>query len=195
MDPMLWRRLNLSQKKISADILKGIVRRQPRHLDLSWTKITRKQLFWLICRLPQLQSLSLSGCSSSVLPALFTCNCPKMECLDLSWADSLDDDLIQELLSPPNDTRPGLMETKTRLRFLTELKLSGNFTNNKTKNRLKQYFCSYLTLGSNISDKSIRLITQHLPFVSRLDLSNCHKVTDMVCKELIHSLLIQCITD
>ncbi|CAG2184324.1 unnamed protein product, partial [Oppiella nova] len=132
-------------------------KRQPRHLNLSWTNINRRQLFWLICRLPQLQTLSLAGCSASTVSALITCNCPQLASLDISWSHGLDDDLIRDLLSPPSDTRPGLMESKSRLRFLIEMNVS----------------------GLNISDKSIRLITQHLPFITRVDFSSCKLITDL----------------
>lgn len=33
-------------------MLSGIIRRQPVSLDLSWTNISKKQLSWLINRLP-----------------------------------------------------------------------------------------------------------------------------------------------
>lgn len=33
-------------------MLSGIIRRQPVTLDLSWTNISKKQLSWLINRLP-----------------------------------------------------------------------------------------------------------------------------------------------
>lgn len=124
-DPKLWPQLDLTRKKITSVILMGIVRRQPRRLNLSWTNISGRQLFWLIARLPQLQSLSLAGCSSSTVSALSTCNCPLMQSLDISWSDSLDDDVVKDLLSAPTDSRPGLLETKTRLRFLSEIRLSG----------------------------------------------------------------------
>lgn len=127
MEPKLWRYLDVSQKKITKDVLVGIVRRQPRSLDLSWTNISRSQLFWLICRLPQLESLSLVGCTASVVSALATCNCPRLAFLDLSWSDSIDDEIMQDLLSAPIDSRPGFIETKTRLRFLSEIKFCGNF--------------------------------------------------------------------
>ena len=126
MEPKLWRSLDVNQKKITSNVLIGIVRRQPRRLDLSWTNISRRQLFWLICRLPQLEWLSLAGCPASVVSALGTSNCPQLAFLDLSWSDLLNDDVMQDLLSAPIDSRPGFMETKTRLRFLSEIKLCGN---------------------------------------------------------------------
>lgn len=128
IDPKLWRNIDISnQKKITSNILKGIVIRQPRHLNLSWTNINRKQIDWLIPRLPQLESLSLVGCHSYVVSSLATCHCPRLAFLDISWSEGLNDDVMQDLLSAPIDSRPGFMETKTRLRFLSELKICGNF--------------------------------------------------------------------
>ena len=105
-------------------MLIGIVRRQPRFLDLSWSTIRDKQLSWLLPRLPQLQELKLVGSSALTISALHSCNCPLLSSIDLSWTDSCDDH-VRLLLSKPPDWRPGLMETKTRLRFLSEIKLAG----------------------------------------------------------------------
>lgn len=157
INPILWKSLDLTRKPINSDVLKGIVRRQPLHLNLSWTKTSKSQLSWLLARLPQLESLSLSGCPPSTTSALCSCNCPLIKSIDLSWVNSINDNLIKDLLSSPPDSRPGLLDTKTRLRSLTEVKLA----------------------GSDISDVSVRLLSNHLPQLARLDLSNCHKVTDM----------------
>lgn len=157
MEPKLWKRLDLSKQKLNSTILTGIIKRQPLELFLSWTDINIKQLRWLIMRLPQLHHLSLAGCSASLVTGLSTINCPLIKTLDLSWVDSLNDNIMKEILSPPVDSRPGLMETKTRLRQLVELKLA----------------------GSNISDTSLRLISHNLPSLTKIDLSNCHKITDI----------------
>ncbi|XP_015787809.1 lysine-specific demethylase 2A [Tetranychus urticae] len=157
MDPVLWKFLDLTRKKITYFALIGIVRRQPLHLNLSWTNISKRQLAWLMARLPQLQTLNLTGSSAASISALCSCNCPLLRKIDLSWVDSLNDNLIKDLLSYPSDSRPGLLETKTRLRLLTDISVA----------------------GSDISDVSIRLLCNHLPQLTRIDLSNCQKVTDM----------------
>ncbi|KAL8182915.1 UNVERIFIED_CONTAM: Lysine-specific demethylase 2A, partial [Gekko kuhli] len=52
-DRRLWTKIDLSRyKSITPLALGGIIRRQPVSLDLSWTNISRKQLTWLIARLP-----------------------------------------------------------------------------------------------------------------------------------------------
>ncbi|GFS58896.1 hypothetical protein TNIN_387941 [Trichonephila inaurata madagascariensis] len=157
VDPRLWTLMDLTRKKITASTLIGIVRRQPVTLNLSWTNLSRRQLAWLIARLPQMKELILSGCSSASVVALCTCNCPLLRSLDLSWVEGLNDSVIRDLLAPPPDSRPGFIESKTRLRHLTEVKLS----------------------GADISDVSVRLLAHHLPLLSKMDLSHCHKVTDM----------------
>lgn len=157
VDPRLWTTMDLTRKKITASTLIGIVRRQPVVLNLSWTNLSRRQLAWLIARLPQMKELILSGCSSASVSALCTCNCPLLRSLDLSWVEGLNDSVIRDLLAPPPDSRPGFIESKTRLRHLNEVKLA----------------------GADISDVSVRLLAHHLPLLSKLDLSHCHKVTDM----------------
>lgn len=45
--------INLSRcKSITPLMLSGIIRRQAASLDLGWTNISKKQLSWLIHRLP-----------------------------------------------------------------------------------------------------------------------------------------------
>lgn len=52
-DKRLWKHINLNRcKSITPLMLSGIIRRQPAALDLSWTNISKKQLSWLINRLP-----------------------------------------------------------------------------------------------------------------------------------------------
>lgn len=131
-DPSLWRQLTVpANLKINSFILIGIVRRQPKFLDLSWVKINDKQMSWLLPRLPQLQSLQLAGMNAMAVSSLHSCNCPLLAVLDLSWIDSLCDDLICSLLSKPPDFRPGLLELKSRLRFLSSLSLAGKLSFNQ----------------------------------------------------------------
>lgn len=116
--------MTINNLTLTSTVLTGIIRRQPRHLDLSWSTISEKQLSWLLPRLPQMQSLTLKGTSALTLRSLHSCNTPLFSLLDISWTGTCDDH-VRLLLSKPPDSRPGLMETKTRLRFLTEIKLQG----------------------------------------------------------------------
>lgn len=53
LDKRLWSRIDLSIKRtVTPQALTGIIKRQPITLDLSWTNISRKQLNWLVGRLP-----------------------------------------------------------------------------------------------------------------------------------------------
>ncbi len=52
-DKRLWTHIDLKRcKSITPLMLSGIIRRQPITLNLSWTNISKKQLSWLINRLP-----------------------------------------------------------------------------------------------------------------------------------------------
>lgn len=53
LDKRLWARIDLSIKRtVSPQALTGIIKRQPVTLDLSWNNISKKQLSWLVGRLP-----------------------------------------------------------------------------------------------------------------------------------------------
>lgn len=55
-DKRLWTMIDLNRcTSITPLMLSGIIRRQPVALDLSWTNISKKQLSWLINRLPGAQ--------------------------------------------------------------------------------------------------------------------------------------------
>ena len=85
-----------------------------------------EQLQWLLPRLPQMQSLKLVGVDETTVRALHSINCPLLSSLDLSYT-SIGDDHLKLLLSRPEDKKPGLLEMKTRLRFVSEIKLAGMF--------------------------------------------------------------------
>ncbi|XP_063051422.1 lysine (K)-specific demethylase 2Ba [Engraulis encrasicolus] len=156
-DKRLWTRIDLSRcKSITPLMLSGIVRRQPATLDLSWTNISKKQLSWLINRLPGLRMLLLSGCSWVAVSALCTSSCPLLRTLDVQWVEGLKDAQMRDLLSPPTDNRPGQMDTRSKLRNIMELRLA----------------------GLDITDSSLRLIVKSMPLLSRLDLSYCNHIND-----------------
>ncbi|XKL65132.1 hypothetical protein PGB90_005218 [Kerria lacca] len=156
VDPSLWKKMDVTSKRLTAACLAGIARRQPETLIMDWTAIAKRQLEWLIARLPQLRELSLQGCSWNGVAALRTCNCPPLTSLDLSFVTGMNDSSLRDILSPPKDTRPGLIDTKSRLRNLRTLKLA----------------------GCEISDVSLRYIVQNIPLLSTLDLSQCFRLTD-----------------
>ncbi|XP_075901092.1 lysine (K)-specific demethylase 2Bb [Nelusetta ayraudi] len=156
-DKRLWQLINLHRcKSITPLMLSGIIRRQPAALDLSWTNISKKQLSWLINRLPGLRVLLLSGCSWAAVSALCTSSCPLLRTLDVQWVEGLKDAQMRDLLSPPTDNRPGQLDNKSKLRNVEELRLA----------------------GLDITDTSLRLIIRCLPLLSKLDLSYCNHVTD-----------------
>lgn len=156
VDPVLWRRMNCAQYKLSASLLTAIVRRQPEHLILDWTSLAKRQLTWLIARLPALKHLSLQGTPIQAVLGLHTCLCPPLQVLDLSFVRGLNDSAIREILSAPKDSRPGLTDSKSRLRNLKVLRVA----------------------GTDVSDVALRYIAQDLPTLVHLDLASCQRVTD-----------------
>lgn len=160
VDPTLWRRMNCAEHKLSASLLMAIVRRQPEHLILDWTILAKRQLSWMIARIPSMKILSLEGVPIQSVFGLHTCLCPQLHTLNLSFVRGLNDHAIREILSPPKDSRPGT-DSKSRLRNMRCLKLS----------------------GTDISDVALRYITQGLPMLVQLDLSSCQRITDAgVCQ-------------
>ncbi|XP_049908967.1 lysine-specific demethylase 2B isoform X3 [Epinephelus moara] len=156
-DKRLWKHINLNRcKSITPLMLSGIIRRQPVALDLSWTNISKKQLSWLINRLPGLRVLLLSGCSWVAVSALCTSSCPLLRTLDVQWVEGLKDAQMRDLLSPPTDNRPGQLDNRSKLRNVEDLRLA----------------------GLDITDTSLRLIIRYMPSLSKLDLSYCNHVTD-----------------
>nr|XP_060641943.1 lysine-specific demethylase 2B isoform X3 [Anolis sagrei ordinatus] len=156
-DKRLWTKIDLNHcKSITPLMLSGIIRRQPVSLDLSWTNTSKKQLSWLINRLPGLRDLLLAGCSWIAVSALCSSSCPLLRMLDAQWVEGLKDAQMRDLLSPPTDNRPGQIDNRSKLRNITELRLS----------------------GLDITDASLRLIIRHMPLLSRLNLSYCNHMTD-----------------
>ncbi|XP_076997299.1 F-box/LRR-repeat protein 19 isoform X2 [Tamandua tetradactyla] len=156
-DKRLWPRMDLSRRKsLTPPMLSGVVRRQPRALDLSWTGVSKKQLMWLLNRLQGLQELVLSGCSWLSVSALGSAPLPALRLLDLRWIEDVKDSQLRELLLPPSDTKPGQTESRGRLQGVAELRLA----------------------GLELTDASLRLLLRHAPQLSALDLSHCAHVGD-----------------
>lgn len=157
IDPNIWKQLDMSHTRLERVHLIGIVRRQPESLKLDWTNISKTQLSWLINRLPQLRTLSLQGCNWAGISSLRTCCCPPLTTLDLSYVSGLNDANLNEMLSPPTDSRPGLIDKASRLKHLKHLSLA----------------------GCDITDLIIRYITERLLCLESLDLSSCGRLTDV----------------
>ncbi|XP_034068348.1 lysine (K)-specific demethylase 2Ba isoform X2 [Gymnodraco acuticeps] len=156
-DKRLWTMIDLNRcTSITPLMLSGIIRRQPGSLDLSWTNISKKQLGWLINRLPGLRVLKLSGCSWAAVSALCTSSCPLLRTLDVQWVEGLKDAQMRDLLSPPTDNRPGQLDNRCKLRNVEDLRLA----------------------GLDITDASLRLISRQMPSLSMLDLSYCNHIND-----------------
>jgi hypothetical protein len=56
------------------------VQKQPVGLLLDWTNMGKKQLNWLLPRIPQTKDISLVGLEYNMaVSALKTCNCPMLQ--------------------------------------------------------------------------------------------------------------------
>uniref|UniRef100_A0A8C4NE75 [histone H3]-dimethyl-L-lysine(36) demethylase n=1 Tax=Eptatretus burgeri TaxID=7764 RepID=A0A8C4NE75_EPTBU len=151
-DRRLWPRMNLSSiSSVPPSMLSGIIRRQPVALNLSYSAISRKQLVWLLNRLPGLKDLSLAGCPWVTVSALTAGACPLLQSLDISDIKGANEENLRELFSPA----PG--EGRSRLRSLSSLRLCGL---------------------STFMDTVLRLVTRHAPLVSSLDLARCPQLID-----------------
>jgi len=164
-DRRLWTSIDLSHSKLRQTHLIGVVRRQPKSLDLSWTNVSHRQLAWLVERLPHLRKLRLAGNSWPAVSALCGCRCPLLSLLDIAWVAVVYDGCVRDLLSPPRDHRPGLDVSQSRLRRCTELVLA----------------------GSDITNDALESIAQHLPAVECLDLSYCVGIDDDGVRLLLES--------
>ncbi|XP_044762854.1 jmjC domain-containing histone demethylation protein 1-like isoform X3 [Coccinella septempunctata] len=157
VDPSLWKKMEFSRKHITPDILKGIVRRQPETLHLDWCHINKFQLPWLIQRLSCLRSLSLISVNVKTAVSLKTNHSAVLHDLDLSFISDFNDSALRDILGPNNDNRRGMGgDDRYRFKNLKVLKLA----------------------GTDISDVSMRYVTQYLPNLKELSLAFCPRITD-----------------
>ncbi|XP_061417833.1 lysine-specific demethylase 2B isoform X4 [Lethenteron reissneri] len=159
-DRRLWAKIDLSRcKSVTPLMLSGIIKRQPSALDLSWSNVSKKQLAWLVNRLPGLKELVLSGCPWASVSALCGASWPPLRALDLRWAEGVKDAHIRDLLSPDSDYTPG---AEDRLRGVSELRLA----------------------GLDITDASVALLVRLAAGLSTLDLAHCAHLTDQAVNVL-----------
>ncbi|XP_048482218.1 jmjC domain-containing histone demethylation protein 1 isoform X3 [Plutella xylostella] len=168
MDPKLWGSMSFVQVRVSAAQLAGIVRRQPRALGLEWCNLARRQLAWLLARVPVLRSLSLAGSPAECALALRSATCPPLTSLDLSFARSLDDAKLRGILAPPENSRPG-----------------GGVRTGAEPSRLAALLILRLP-GTDITDVAMRYVVQALPKLEELDASSCARLTDAGAAQLAH---------
>ncbi|XP_022128242.1 jmjC domain-containing histone demethylation protein 1 [Pieris rapae] len=168
MDPCLWRSMSFVQVRVSAAQLAGIARRQPLSLGLEWCHLARRQLAWLLARLPALRSLSLAGSPAEAALALRSSSCPPLTSLDLSFARCLDDAKLRGILAPPENSRPG-----------------GGARSGTEPSRLAALAVLRLP-GTDITDVAMRYVVQALPKLVELDASSCARLTDAGAAQLAH---------
>ena len=196
IDRRLWYFINLNRQKIRKDHLIGLVRRQPKQLDLSWTNISKRQLAWLMERLPQLKHLSLLGNSWASACALCMSSCPLLRSLDLSWVVGVHDACVKDLVSPPTDHRPGVDDSVSRLHCMTSFTLCGADVTDAALEDMTRYMTSLTKLNlsycSHITDAGIAtLCAEDSPTrqnLTELDLTGCHRLTD-TCFSFLRDLV------
>ncbi|KAM9314740.1 lysine-specific demethylase 2A-like [Pholidichthys leucotaenia] len=151
-DKRLWSRMDVSRcSPLSNQALAGIIKRQPVSLDLSWTPLAKRQLICLLTRLPGLRELSVIGLPWSGVSALVSPTLPHLRLLDLRWCEGITDARIKEIVIPP-----GLESSRSRLRNMVSLGLS----------------------GLEISDSTLRLLQRHMPQLEKLDLAHCKEISN-----------------
>ncbi|MED6270122.1 hypothetical protein CHARACLAT_006762 [Characodon lateralis] len=151
-DKRLWSHIDVSRcNPLSNQALAGIIKRHPTSLDLSWTSLAMRQLNCLLTRLPGLRELRLTGLPWSCLSALVSPTLPQLHLLDLRWCEGIKEAQIKEIVTPP-----GLESSRSRLRNMVTLRLS----------------------GLDVSESTLRLLQRHMPQLETLDLAHCKDITD-----------------
>ncbi|XP_007574683.1 lysine (K)-specific demethylase 2Aa isoform X3 [Poecilia formosa] len=151
-DKRLWSHIDVSRcSPLSNQALAGIIKRHPTSLDLSWTPLAMKQLNCLLTRLPGLRELRLTGLPWSCLSALVSPTLPQLQLLDLRWCEGIKEAQIKEII-----TLPDLESSRSRLRNMVTLRLS----------------------GLDVSESTLRLLQRHMPQLEALDLAHCKNITD-----------------
>uniref|UniRef100_A0A8C0IJP5 [histone H3]-dimethyl-L-lysine(36) demethylase n=1 Tax=Bubo bubo TaxID=30461 RepID=A0A8C0IJP5_BUBBB len=175
-DKRLWTKIDLSRcKSITPQALSGIIKRQPVSLDLSWTNISKKQLTWLVNRLPGLKDLILAGCSWSAVCALSTSSCPLLRTLDLRWAEG-------DMLGPER----GGQDNRSKLRNMIDFRLAGLDITDATLRLIIRHMplLSRLDLShcNHLTDQSVNLLTavgsSTRNSLTELNMAGCNKLTD-----------------
>ena len=188
IDRSLWSRLSLTCRRLRSNHLIGLVRRQPQHLDLSHTNISRAQLSWLVARLPQLQYLSLAGNAWHAVAALCCSACPLLTSLNLNWVSGLRDPCVKDLVTPPRDHRPGIDESISRLHLVRELYLAGSDITasglESVVDEMPRLTLLDLSYCACLADFSL-LILSRCRHLRHLDLTGCHQLSDAALMHLL----------
>jgi len=149
-DKALGSTIDLSGLKITSDMINNMSNIRPEQLMLDWTNVGKQQLSWLLPKIQTTKALSLVGLEYfSQVSALASPSCPNLVELDLSFVTNLSDAALNKLIVRTEDK-------KSNLAGLRRLSLS----------------------NTEITDVSMRYISQQLQNLSRLSVAGCQKVTD-----------------
>ncbi|KAK7933862.1 hypothetical protein WMY93_004758 [Mugilogobius chulae] len=186
-DKNLWKKIDLNRcTSITPLMLSGIIRRQPQSLDLSWTNISKKQLCWLINRLPGLRVLKLSGCSWAAVSALCTATCPLLRTLDVQWVEGLKDAQMRDLLSPPTDNRPGQLDLSYCNHINDQSVNLLTAAGTTTRDSLTEI---NLSVCNRVTDHSLNFF-KRCGSICQIDLRFCKQVTKTACERFIAEMSV-----
>ena len=143
--------LDLSGLKITSDMINTMANLKADTLILDWSNLGKQQLSWLLPKIQTItKTLSLVGLDfSSQVAGLISPFCPYLVELNLSFVTNLSDASLNKLLVRTE-------EKKSNLAGLRRLSLN----------------------NTEITDISLRYISQQLPTLTRLSVAGCDKVTD-----------------
>ena len=145
-DKTMTRRLDFSGLKISPILINIVSNMQPENIVFNWTNIGKQQLNWLLPKVPTVRSLSLTGLEFiSQISGLSSTPTNLLE-LDLSFVSNLNDAALNKLLLRTDDKKSSLLNLR---RFALE--------------------------STDISDISLRYISQQLQSLRILSVSKCTK--------------------
>ena len=145
-DKTMTRRLDFSGLKISPILINIVSNMQPENIVFNWTNIGKQQLNWLLPKVPTVRSLSLTGLEFiSQISGLSSTPTNLVE-LDLSFVSNLNDAALNKLLLRTDDKKSSLLNLR---RFALE--------------------------STDISDISLRYISQQLQSLRILSVSKCTK--------------------
>ena len=146
-DKSMTRLLDFSGLKISPNLINIVSNLQPEQLMFDWTNIGKQQLSWLLPKIPSLHSLSLNGLEFVSQISGLSSTATSLVELDLNFVSNLNDAALNKLLLRTDEKKSSLLNLRR------------------------------LALGStDISDISLRYISQQLQALNTLDISKCPKV-------------------
>ena len=175
--------MELKETALKHHHMRGIIRRQPKTLDLTGSNVSHEQLGWLTARLPHLKHLILVRNSWAAVSSLCSSSCPLLYSIDLSWVSSVRSKCLRDLLAPPTDHRPGVIDTVSRFRRCTRMDLTGSNIDDSAIEYLSSVWLPKLTHLSlafvvRITEKGLESLAK-CESLKELKLQYCHGIRSL----------------